>query len=167
MLIDLLTLFATSALAFGAIRISTQANEIAKQSANTALEAVKVEVDKHIFEWGQRCLNCASRVSSLRMLPDGKMKEAAFDEERRLLYAELFALKEEGTLFFEKSQDKATAPCIVALEEAIEHVRHDNFTAPQKGDFKDRQATNNEIRSQIRKFSAAIQTRVGTQWADN
>lgn len=167
MLIDLLTLIATSALAYGAIRISTQANEIATQSANTAKDAVKVEVDKHIFEWGQRCLNCASRVSSLRMLPEGKMKEAAFDEERRLLYAELFALKEEGTLFFEKSQDKATAPCILALEGAIEQVKHDNFTAPEKGDYDERRATNNEIRSQVRRFSAAIQARVGTQWADN
>ncbi|GLQ35986.1 hypothetical protein GCM10007939_22700 [Amylibacter marinus] len=104
MLIEILTLIATSALAYGAIMIARQANSIAERS-------VGVEVDKHIFEWGQRCLNCASRISSLRMLPEDKLDDADFENEHRALYAELFALKEEGTLFFEKNQKDVSAPC--------------------------------------------------------
>jgi hypothetical protein len=160
MLIETLTLLATSALAYGAISISKQANSIAEKS-------VTIEVDKHIFEWGQRCLNCASRVSSLRMLPDGKMKDAEFEEERRLLYAEFFALKEEGTLFFEKTQSKPTAPCILALKDAIKYASYDKFLPPQADDAKERYASNNEFRKHVRKFSAAIQSRVGNQWAEN
>ena len=160
MFFDILNLLATSALAYGAISISTQANNIAKKS-------VDVEVDKHIFEWGQRCLNCASRISSLRMLPVGKMKDADFDEERRLLYAEFFALKEEGTLFFEKAQDKTTTPCILALKNAIKFVSYDKFLPPQDDDLNSRLDSNNEFRTHIRAFSAAIQGRIGNQWAEN
>ena len=160
MFIEILTLLATSALAYGAISISKQANSIAEMS-------VTIEVDKHIFEWGQRCLNCTSRISSLRMLPEDKMEEADFEEQRRLLYAELFALKEEGTLFFEKNQDKATAPSILALKEAIKYVRYDKFAPPRAGDSKERYDNNNEFRKHVRQFSAAIQSRCGSQWAEN
>jgi hypothetical protein len=159
-MIDILTFIATSVLAAAAIRISLQANM-------TAERAVSVEVDKHIFEWAQRCLNCASRISSLRLLPENKMDDTAFEEERRVLYAELFALKNEGTLFFETSQSKASTPCIMSLEDTLKLVTHDAFCPPKKGDFDSRKATNNSIRGHIRAFSAAIQSRVGSQWANN
>lgn len=159
-MIDILTLIATSVLAAAAIKISLQANM-------TAERAVNVEVDKHIFEWAQRCLNCVSRISSLRLLPENKMDDTAFEEERRVLYAELFALKDEGTLFFETSQNKATTPCITSLEEALKLVTYDVFCPPKKGDFDSRRTINNSIRTHIRAFSAAIQSRVGNQWANN
>ena len=158
--IDILTLVATSALAYGAIMIARRANAIAERS-------VSVEVDKHIFEWGQRCLNCASRISSLRMLPEDKLSDEDFEEERRQLYAELFALKEEGTLFFEKDQKDVSTPCILALQKAVDCVRHDKFSPPKKGDFATRKANNNAMRDHIREFSSGIQTRVGGQWSGN
>lgn len=167
MIIDLLTLIATSALAFGAIRISTQANEIAEQSADTALEAVKVEVDKHIFEWGQRCLNCASRVSSLRLLEEGVMDESIFKEERRTLCAELYALKDEGSLFFEKAGEKDAAPCIAHLATALELMKYNVFLPPEQVDKTTRYNANREIRTHVQEFRAAIQVRVGHQWAEN
>ncbi len=129
--------------------------------------SVGVEVDKHIFEWGQRCLNCASRVSSLRMLPEDTLGDTDFEEERRQLYAELFALKEEGTLFFEKDQKDVFTPCIVALQNAVDCVRYDKFLPPKKGDFSKRKESNNAMRDYIREFSAGIQGRVGSQWSDN
>ena len=158
MIVDVLTLIATSALAFGAIKISLQANTISER-------AIRVEVDRHIFEWAQRCLNCASRISSLRMLPEDKISDDDFESARRMLYAEMFALKEEGTLFFDKSQ--TPTPCIKALETAISHVKHDVFLPPKTGDFEGRKATNTAIRKSIRKFSSIIQSRVGGRWGNN
>ena len=160
MIIDILTLIATSILAYGAIMIAKQANRIAERS-------VGIEVDKHIFEWGQRCLNCASRISSLRMLPEDNITSEEFERERRTLYAELFALKEEGTLFFEKDQSEVSSACVTALHNAVDCVRHDKFTAPTKGDFAKRKKANNELREHIRSFSSAIQSRVSNQWSDN
>jgi len=94
MFFDILNLLATSALAYGAISISTQANNIAKKSVDVT-------------------------------------------------------------------------PCILALKNAIKFVSYDKFLPPQDDDLNSRLDSNNEFRTHIRAFSAAIQGRIGNQWAEN
>lgn len=158
MVFDILNLIATSVLAFAAIRISTQANSIAKRS-------VRLEADKHIFEWGQRCLTCLSKISALRLSDEKTIDATEFKEQRRTLKAQLIALKEEGRLFFEKGGDEISEPATFTLERVQECLHGAKFKPPKADDYLEtRKPQNDEIRQQTRLFIEAIQSRVGDEW---
>ncbi|WP_298362559.1 hypothetical protein [uncultured Litoreibacter sp.] len=160
MILDLLNVVATAVLAVAALLIAKQANTISKRS-------VQLEADKHIFEWGQRCLNCLSRASSLRLISEGQISEEEFRQERRTLRAALFALKEEGALFFEKERAETTDPALKALSAAVACLDGRSFEPPQADDYKDtRKPQNDQLRRHARQFIAAVQARVGNEWSN-
>lgn len=156
---EILNLIATLTLAFCAVFVAIKANVISTRS-------VQLEADKHIFEWGQRCLNCLSRISSLRLIPNGQIDDDEFRNERRLLRAELYALQEEGALFFEKAEESGIEPSLQALQEINRCLDGRKFEPPKPDDYDSkRKVQNNEIRKQSRLFIAAIQNRVGNEWS--
>lgn len=159
--IDILNVIATSALAIAAIVIAWKANDLAGRS-------VRVEVDKHVFEWGQRCLSCLSQASSLRLMSDTEIDTAEFKKRRREIRAEVFSLKEEGALFFIKNGQTAHSdPALDALHNVTFCMDGRKFLPPEKGDYdKIREPQNMELRKQSRRLIAAVQRRVGDEWAE-
>lgn len=155
---DFLNFIATSALAIAAVAIAFRANEIAGRS-------VRVEADKLVLEWAQRCLHCLSNASSLRLISDGQIEDDEFREQRRSLRAELFALKEEGALFFHKGQGEVLEPALAALDATTKCMDGRRFEPPKPGDYDAvRKVQNLEIRSQTRSFIQSVQARVGNEW---
>ncbi len=158
MILDLLNIIATSALAVGAILVARQANQITKRS-------IRIEADKHVFEWGQRCLNCLSRASSLRLTQDGHITDEDFARTRQALRAELFALKEEGELFFNKASERSDEPALLALYEVTRCLNGSKFRPPAADDYDQvRKPQNDAIRGQTRAFVRSVQEKVGTEW---
>ncbi|MCT8996811.1 hypothetical protein [Chelativorans intermedius] len=156
---EFLDLVATSTLAIAAVALAREANQIATRSA-------RVESDKLLLEWGQRTLECLSFASSLRIMDEVNISATDFDEKRRDLRARLFALKEEGILFFAKGTENAQSiPAICAISKVTDIMDGKTFHYPREGDWElSRRRQNNEIRAATRDFIKALQGRVGNEW---
>jgi hypothetical protein len=170
-MIEFLNFLAASVLAIAAVLIARNANDIARNANSIAGNAndisertSKLEADKHLIEWGQRVLSCSSSLVALRILKKNEIDEADFVKKRRDYRATLFALKEEGQLFF-RFNGKLDAPDAPAALKAV-HVLTEltdgkNFKLPSEiydsGGVK-------ELRNNVRAFIKDIQSRVGNHW---
>ena len=160
-MLELLSLIATSILAAAAVWIALKANSLASRS-------VRVEVDKLIFDWGQRCLYQLSQASSLRLMSGNDISKTDFNTRRREIRAGIFALKEEGALFFVKSgNDSGANPALDAMDKVANIMNGGSFKPSEGADFDSyRKPQNNVIRAQARRLIEAVQARVSDEWAD-
>lgn len=171
MIFDLLNLLATTVLAVAAVviarnanSISQNANELADHSNEISRQAIKLEADKQLIEWGQRVLCCASSLVALRTLKQGEIDGDEFIRKRRELRATLFALKEEGQLFFRVSGtlDNDDVPsALKAIHELTELTHGKIFRLPsQEYDGE----SVRELRRKVRAVITDVQARVSDHW---
>jgi len=171
MMLDILNLAATTILAIAAVAIARNANLIARHSnelsgnANEiSKQAIKLEADKHLIEWGQRVLCCSSSLVSLRTLKKGEISEAEFIGKRRDLRATLFALKEEGQLFFRFSgrfDETGCPPALKAVHDLTELTHGKTFKLP--AETYDGEGVK-ELRDKVRILINDVQARVSDHW---
>ncbi|MGR3393861.1 hypothetical protein [Pseudooceanicola nanhaiensis] len=149
----------SAALAAAAVYIAVTANRISSRS-------VRVEADKHVFEWGQRVLACLSAVSALRLTPEAEIGAEEFKRQRRALRSDLFALAEEGKLFFVKSDAEAADAngALLALSEISGCMHGRKYRPPQEMGNDERLRQNSTIRSHTRAFIRSVQDHVGSEW---
>jgi hypothetical protein len=138
---------------------------VARQANAITQRSIRIEADKHVFEWGQRCLNVLSRASSLRLISEGQITEEAFRQERRELRATLFALTEEGALVFVKDGAGTNEPILAALRGVTDCLDGRRFEPPAADDYNTvRQPQNATIRQHTRAFMQGVQAKVGDEW---
>ncbi|MEM0977500.1 MAG: hypothetical protein AAGJ34_08195 [Pseudomonadota bacterium] len=156
---SLLDVSASIILAVAALFLAWKAN-------TTSQRAVTIERDKHILEWGQRCLVVISQVVSLRLKSRETIELEEFNARRRAFKADLYALREEGTLFFLKDTDDYKEPCLVELWEITKSLDGRIFKYPEPGEeySEQREPQMKKIRGHTRAFISAIQKKVGTEW---
>ena len=108
---------------------------------------------------------CASALVALRTLKKDDIDPKHFEQKRREHRASLFALKEEGLLFFRFS-GKADAPDAPAALKAL-----NGLTSLSDGRvFKIPTATYaddsvKELRTHVRAFIKDVQARLGSHWS--
>ncbi len=171
MMLDLLNLIATSVLAVAAVviarnanSISQNANELADHSNQISKQAIRLEADKQLIEWGQRVLGCASSLVALRTLKQGEIDNDDFIQKRRELRATLYALKEEGQMFFRVSGNldgTETPPALKAIHELTELTHGKIFRLPTQDYDADGVR---ELRRKVRAVISDIQGRVSDHW---
>lgn len=171
MIFDVLNLIATTVLAVAAVfiarnanSISQNANELADHANEISRQAVKLEADEQLIEWGQRVLCCASSLVALRTLKKGEIDNDEFIQKRRELRATLFALKEEGQLFFRGSGAVDGAdipPALKAVHELTELTNGKVFRLPSQ-DYDANSVR--ELRTEVRTVIGDIQSRVSDHW---
>jgi hypothetical protein len=98
--IDAINAMATIIIAGAAAMIAFNANRISHNANVLSADAMQLEADKHLLEWARRVLAVYSSLVSLRQRKDTRIDPDAFDDRRRELRAELFALRDEGALYF-------------------------------------------------------------------
>lgn len=145
--------------------IAQNANAIATQGNDITERATRLEADKHLVEWAQRVLACASALVALRTLKSSDIGRDEFIQKRRDHRSSLFALKEEGTLFFRFNGNPgdASAPAALRALQELTDLTHGIRFKPPADDY-DKNAVS-ELRRPIRDFIADIQARVGDHWA--
>ncbi len=171
MMLDLLNLIATSVLAVAAVviarnanSISQNANELADHSNQISKQAIRLEADKQLIEWGQRVLGCASSLVSLRILTKDEICQDAFTQKRRELRAALYALKGEGELLFRISGNHGEGECpnaLKAIDDLTKLANGEHFQFPVSKNDNDGVW---KLQKEIRTFISDIQGRVSDHW---
>ncbi len=170
-MLDLLNLIATSVLAVAAViiarnanSISRNANELADHSNQISQQAIRLEADKQLIEWGQRVLGCASSLVALRTLKQGEIDNEDFLRKRRELRATLYALKEEGQMFFRVSGNldgMKIPPALKAIHDLTELTHGKIFRLPTQEYDADGVR---DLRRKVRAVIDDIQDRVSDHW---
>ncbi len=147
--------------------VASQQNNISENANDIAERNRKIEADKLVLDWGQRVVRCLSEIIALRLLSDADITADEFKSRRRQLRSEVFALKEEGGLFFLKlGEEETTSPVLLPLVEITSLTNGTCFLPPKKDDWETRRKDCiKSIRTETRFLIAAIQSRVGNEWA--
>jgi hypothetical protein len=165
MIIEVLTLVATSVLAYAAIRISVNANRLTQNANEIAAQTAKLERDKHIVEWAQRVLSSMSLVVSLRQ--QGEIEAAEFKNEVRKHRANLYALHREGQVFFRSTlePDAQEQAALAPIKWVADFISGSTFRPPRSNDYDSvRRPQYIEILKRTDIFVQDIQSRVGDHW---
>ena len=88
---------------------------------------VEVERDGKILDWSQDVLAAISAASSL-CLAAKHMTSEEFEKKRRHTRTQLYALRDQGAVFFARSFDEQSQdPALNAIRVAAEHMRSSNL----------------------------------------
>lgn len=134
-ILDFLNLGATLVIAVAASAIAWNANALARNANILSEDAMRLEADKQLLDWARRVLAVFSSLHSLRQRKDTRIDEDTFDEQRRDLRSQLFALKDEGGLYFPDRDGGPEVRALSAIAETIEMLHAATFKPPVAGDY--------------------------------
>jgi hypothetical protein len=165
MIIETLDLFATSALAVAAVTLTFHANKLTGQSNKISARNVRLEADKHILEWAKRCLNALSATTSLRLNSHEQITSAEFREKRMALRSEMFALAEEGMLFFGTDAKTNVDNVVGTIMNVTKSLDGTKFVPPTSDDYdRVRRPQVSELRELTRTFVEQMRNHLGDEW---
>ena len=166
-LLDVLNVAATLTVAGAAAAIAFNANKIAQNANILSEDSTRLEADKHLLEWARRVLAAYSALISLRQRKDTRIDAEAFDDKRREIRAELFALRDEGALYFPIEDGYNKIPALAAMNKTIELMSGILFHPPQPGDYE---TVRRPQALQIQEYGAAflddIKQRIDRHWIE-
>lgn len=166
-LLDLVNLIATVILAAAASAIAWNANHLARNANVLSEESMRLEADKQLLDWARRVLAVFSSLHSLRQRKDTRIDEDTFDEQRRDLRSQLFALKDEGALYFPDQHGGVRIGALAAIEEIIEMLHGVNFKPPMPGDYAELRARQvAELNRLSQAFLDDIKPRIDQHWIE-
>ena len=164
---DLLSLGATLVIAGAASAIAWTANSLARNANILSEDAMRLEADKQLLDWARRVLAVFSSLHSLRQRKDTRIDEDTFDEQRRDLRAQLFALRDEGALYFPDQDGATRIRALATMEEIIEMLHGVNFKPPAPGDYSEvRSKQVKELQRLSQAFLDDIKPRIDQHWIE-
>ncbi len=169
---EFLTLIATSATAVSAIviakqanLIATQTNLIAKQANTISQTSMRIEADKILLDWGQRCTRVISDAVALRIVDEKHIEQSAFVEKRRALRRDLISLHDEGEILFKVTNVEQPPAALQAIKDASDTLNGKSFKAPTPNDYEtQRQPQMKELRRCIRNLRNDLQNILAADW---
>jgi hypothetical protein len=164
---DVLNLLATLTIAGAASAIAWNANALSRNANTLTEESMRLEADKQLLDWARRVLAVFSALHSLRQRKDTRIDADTFDEQRRDLRSQLFALKDEGALYFPDQEGNARIPALAAIGETIEMLHGVTFKPPKRGDYdKVRYPQVKELQRLSGAFLDDIKPRIDKHWIE-
>lgn len=138
-----------------AFAASAKGNRIASAS-------VRIERDARILDWSQEVLRCFSSTTAL-LYNAGDHDEDRFGAERKRLRSDLFALRDQGTIFFSGSyEDAKNDPSIRPLENVVYIITGKGCTRASA--IENPRVYVDKIQSERHAFIASIQKRISAEW---
>lgn len=166
-LLDVLNVGATLVIAGAAAAIAFNANRISHNANVLSADAMQLEADKHLLEWARRVLAVYSSLVSLRQRKDTRIDADTFDDRRRELRAELFALRDEGALYFPIEDGYNKIPALAAMNKTIDMLSGLLFPPPVEGDyFSVREPQVKQIQAFSTVFLEDVKTRIDNHWIE-
>lgn len=164
---DIVNLLATMVIAVAASAIAWNANSLAHNANVLSEEATRLEADKQLLDWARRVLVVFSSLVSLRQRKDTRIDAETFDEQRRELRALLFALKDEGALYFPSPNGGGEVDALQAIGRTIELLGGANFQPPVAGDYTAARAPQvTQLQELSLAFLEDIKPRIDHHWIE-
>lgn len=164
---DALNLLATLVIAGAASAIAWNANALSRNANVLSEDAMRLEADKQLLDWARRVLAIYSSLVSLRQRKDTRIAEDDFDDQRRDLRAQLFALRDEGALYFPIEDGINKIPALAAINKTIDMLGGASFKAPAPGDYAEFRAPQVQaIQSLSLEFLDDIKPRIDKHWIE-
>jgi len=164
---DLLSLMATIVIAVAASAIAWNANALSHNANILSEEATRLEADKQLLDWARRVLAVFSSLTSLRQRKDSRIDAETFDEQRRELRALMFALKDEGALYFPSPNGGGEVAALLAIGQTIELLGGANFRPPVPDDYRSVRVPQVEQLQDLRlAFLDDIKPRIDHHWIE-
>lgn len=166
-LLDFLNLGATLVIAVAASAIAWNANKLAHNANVLNEDATQLEADKQLLDWARRVLAIFSSLVSLRQRKDTRIDAETFDDQRRDLRAQMFALRDEGALYFPVEDGYNKIPALAAMNRMIDMLGHTTFKPPVPHDYESiRTPQVKEIQALSLAFLEDVKTRIDRHWIE-
>ncbi len=165
--LDVLNVAATLVIAGAAAAIAFNANRISHNANVLSADSMQLEADKQLLDWARRVLAVYSSLVNLRQRKDTRIDADEFDEKRRELRAELFALRDEGALYFPIEDGYNKIPALAAMNKTIDMLSGIFFHPPAAGDYQTvREPQVKQIQAYGSDFLEDVKTRIDSHWIE-